>query len=232
MKYLIAALPIATLVACGGGGGGGGTPAPSVQSGTATFDPTTGDTDITQNGTTYNFTGTSLTTISGTPSAQLRDSNGTINGVVFSSNDVTLAFGIENGSAPVFALSGTQTAPSQAQTGGSAIYRVEVSGANSNTPPTSGSNMAFHNIDLTADFGASTLTGGGPGSFVPFEFNGTIYNGTMVQGTIRNDASGPLTAGSGNFTGGFYGTDELAGIWTTTGTTSGDQMGGVFYGRQ
>jgi hypothetical protein len=91
---------------------------------------------------------------------------------------------------------------------------------------------------LDVDFGAGTLMTSNPLDL--FQFNGTI-NGTTFSGAVRNNANTDtatpgsidyLEAGTGTFSGGFYGTDQIAGTWQTTGNVNGNQMGGIFFGEQ
>jgi hypothetical protein len=232
MKYLIAALPIATLVACGGGGGGGGASYPNP--GQTTFDPTTADTTITQNGTTYQFSGyinpntNAPFTYGPANIAYLEDGNGNDVGYAYSSSNVTAAFGGDSNGL-VFGLTGTPTAHSQVATGGTAIYDVAIDGVNFTADR---HDLDFDYLFATADFGAGTFTGGDPVNNM-ISFDGTI-NGANIQGNVNihvtsSSWGGPLVDGSGTFTGGFYGTNEVAGVWTANGN-NGDQMGGVFYG--
>jgi hypothetical protein len=231
MKYLIAALPIATLVACGGsgsGGGGTGTSAPSVQYGTSTFNQTTGTTIITQNGTSYGFVATSGGPYLGAQAFILENTSGAEIGYVVDSSDVRVAFGNMFGTMAI-GLDGIQTAPAQAQTGAIVTYSGLVAGTNAATSSAMGNNnLTYDTISLQVDFGAGTITNI-PGNTDLYTFNGQIYNAIMVDGTISHGSSANgLVAGSGHFTGGFYGTDELAGLWQTTGA-NGDEMSGLFF---
>ncbi len=176
---------------------------------------------VTQNGVTRMQTGGG-----GSVGSALRfwgGGGGTNKAYAYESADVLVISGMEAGSNATYAgLTGT--AASSVPTSGVAAYVGEFTGTYYRGGAINGPWNVNGNLTTNVDFGSGLLAGNGTGDAsstlsVSGTISGTNFNGVALFDAI--DTSGPAVV---PMTGGFYGTNTLAGIY------QGTSVSGLFYG--
>lgn len=138
-----------------------------------------------------------------------------------------------NGITVHLGLSGTQVLPSTHTNQSSATYEGYIYAMDGYSPTGSRPYDVLVPVTLNADFTAGTFAGN---SHSPSSNNiptYTISNGVINGGQINAEIAhtgGQYASGTGRFEGGFYGTNELVGVFSTT-TTNGSRTAGIVQGQ-